>query len=164
MAKANLKPWIFDLQNECLDLEQLHKKQWGLLEKLTHRVAHEVPFYRDAWSLLQIDPREMKSVEDFQKLPCTHKSDLREAYPLKMASVPLSQIRRLHASSGTTGNPTVVAYTASDLKIWSELVARTLAAAGVKAGTILQNAYGYGIFTGGMGFHGGAERLGAGDH
>jgi len=122
------------------------------------RAAASVPFYRDR---LAEFATEVRSLEDLRRLPFTTKSDLRENYPFGLLAVPLKEVTRIHASSGTTGKPTVVAYTSNDVSLWTDLMARTYAAAGVTADDIVQNAYGYGLFTGGLGFHYGAERIGA---
>ena len=106
-------------------------------------------------------PRQIDSLDELKQLPFTVKDDLRASYPLGMLAVPREQLRRIHASSGTGGTPTVVAYTEADLDVWSRVMARCMAMAGVKPGMVVHNAYGYGLFTGGLGFHQGAERLGA---
>ncbi len=118
-------------------------------------------FYRRLYDQAGIRPDEIKSVDDIAKLPFVKKQDLRDTYPYGMFAVPLSQIVRLHASSGTTGKPTVTGYTYGDLELWSESLARSMYAAGVRKEDVIQNAYGYGLFTGGLGFHYAGERLGA---
>ena len=118
-------------------------------------------FYRRLYDQAGIRPDEIKSVDDIAKLPFVKKQDLRDTYPYGMFAVPLSQIVRLHASSGTTGKPTVTGYTYEDLELWSESLARSMYAAGVRKEDVIQNAYGYGLFTGGLGFHYAGERLGA---
>ncbi len=118
-------------------------------------------FYRRLYDQAGVRPDEIKSVDDIAKLPFVKKQDLRDTYPYGMFAVPLSQIVRLHASSGTTGKPTVTGYTYGDLELWSESLARSMYAAGVRKEDVIQNAYGYGLFTGGLGFHYAGERLGA---
>jgi phenylacetate-CoA ligase len=125
------------------------------------RLAQTVPFYRETLRAAGITADSIRSVEDLTRLPFTTKDDLRDQYPFGLVAVPMHEVIRVHASSGTTGKPTVVAYTRNDLRLWSELMARTYATAGVTAEDIVHNAYGYGLFTGGLGFHDGAERLGA---
>jgi phenylacetate-CoA ligase len=120
-----------------------------------------VPFYRRKFDELGIDPEDIKSLDDLKRLPFTTKEDMRENYPYGMFAVPLREIVRIHASSGTTGMPTVVGYTKGDLKTWSNLVARILAAGGVTKDDVIQISFGYGLFTGGFGIHYGAERIGA---
>ena len=132
-------------------------------KNLRHQVAYlyeKVPFYRRKLDIIGIKPADIKGVQDLYKLPFTKKSDLRDTYPFGLVAVPQDKINRIHCSSGTTGKPTVVAYTKKDLAIFSEVNARSLVASGCQPGWKLQNAYGYGLFTGGLGLHGGAERLG----
>jgi phenylacetate-CoA ligase len=106
-----------------------------------------------------VTPAQLGSLADIVRFPFTAKADLRDNYPFGLFAVPREQVLRLHASSGTTGKPTVVGYTKGDLDLWADLMARTLACVGARPGDIVHNAYGYGLFTGGLGFHGGAERL-----
>lgn len=131
------------------------------LVKVVDRVYHNVEFYRKKMQELGIEPGDIKGTEDLHKLPYTTKNDLRDTYPFGLFAVPRSEIVRIHASSGTTGKATVVGYTRRDLEIWSECVARALTQAGVTREDTIQVAYGYGLFTGGLGAHGGAEKLGA---
>jgi len=134
---------------------QLERLQW------TVRHAYEnVPLYTKKFDEAGVKPEDIQSLDDVQKLPFTTKADLRETYPFGMFAVPMEQVRRIHASSGTTGRPTVVGYTQNDLDNWADLIARSLYAAGVKPGWKVHNAYGYGLFTGGLGAHAGIERLG----
>ncbi len=126
-----------------------------------HRVYHNVPAYWQKMKQINLLPEDIKSVDDLSKLPYTTKQDLRDNYPFEMFAVPLSDIVRIHASSGTTGKPTVVGYTKNDLDIWSEVVARTLTSAGAHLHDIVHVAYGYGLFTGGLGLHYGSEKIGA---
>ena len=134
---------------------QLKRLQWSL------RHAYEnVPHYRGSFDAAGVHPRDLKELGDLHRFPFTTKQDLRANYPFGMFAVPRERIVRIHASSGTTGKPTVVGYTAADIDTWSQLVARSIRAAGGRAGDIVHNAYGYGLFTGGLGTHYGAERLG----
>ena len=135
---------------------QLERMKWSL------RHAYDnVPLYRAKFDAAGVHPDDLHSLADLAKFPFTVKQDLRDSYPFGMFAVPRAQIARLHASSGTTGQPTVVGYTAADLSMWADVVARCLRASGLRRGDVLHNAYGYGLFTGGLGIHGGAERLGA---
>ncbi|WP_206683984.1 phenylacetate--CoA ligase family protein [Pontibacter beigongshangensis] len=138
----------------------MRKLQNERLRNLMHYVYERVPFYRQQFDRHGIQPSQIKGVDDLPLLPFTHKQDLRNNYPFGLLAVPRQEITRVHCSSGTTGKPTTVAYTAGDIGIFSEVVARSLAAAGCKPGMMLQNAYGYGLFTGGLGLHFGAEKLG----
>jgi phenylacetate-CoA ligase len=130
------------------------------LRDTLHRVYENVPHYRKAFDARGVHPGDLKELKDLAKFPFTTKKDLRDNYPFGMFAVPQSQVSRIHASSGTTGKPTVVGYTASDISHWADLVARSIRAAGGRAGDMLHVAYGYGLFTGGLGAHYGAERLG----
>ncbi len=152
---------IWNESRECMDREELRKLQSARLVKTVDRVYHNVPFYRKKMQELGLEPGDIKGLDDLEKLPFTTKDDLRDNYPFGLFAVPQSQIVRIHASSGTTGKATVVGYTRKDLEIWSECVARALTMAGVTKDDIIQVAYGYGLFTGGLGAHGGAEKLGA---
>jgi phenylacetate-CoA ligase len=124
-------------------------------------VYHNVPFYRTSFDTHKLTPASVKSLADLQQLPFTTKQDMRDSYPYALFAAPLEEIVRIHASSGTTGKPTVVGYTKKDIENWADLMARTLVTAGAHKGDIIHNAYGYGLFTGGLGVHNGAERLGA---
>lgn len=146
---------------ETMDRMELEKIQSERLLRTIERVYHNVPYYRNQMQKLNLMPEDIKGIEDLNKLPFTTKDDLRENYPYGFFAVPLSEIIRVHASSGTTGKPTVVGYTRKDLGIWSELMARTLMSGGASKNSVIQVAYGYGLFTGGLGVHYGAERLGA---
>lgn len=141
--------------------EQMRALQGERLHKTVERVYHNTPFYRDKMQQLGLTPDDIRSVDDIVKLPFTTKEDLRENYPYGLFAVPMSQIVRLHASSGTTGLPTVVGYTRKDLSIWTEMVARCLGAFGNDQSDIFSVAYGYGLFTGGLGMHYGVESVGA---
>ncbi len=140
------------------DLEQLRLER---LESTLNRVYMNVPFYRRRFDELGIDIEDIRSLDDIRRLPFTTKDDLRDHYPYGMFAVPLREVVRIHASSGTTGMSTVVGYTKNDLKTWSNLVARVLAAGGITKDDVIQIAFGYGLFTGGFGLHYGAERIGA---
>jgi phenylacetate-CoA ligase len=152
---------IRDVEHEAMPREDLEALQLKRLQAVVERVYHLVPFYRRRLDELGVKPEQIRSLADLKLLPFTTKQDLRDNYPFGMFAVPMDQVVRIHASSGTTGKSTPVAYTQRDLETWSELMARTLAAAGTHRGDIVHNAYGYGLFTGGLGFHYGAERLGA---
>ncbi len=151
---------IFD-ENELIGESDLKKIQLERLQSTVERVYENVSFYKKAFGKLGIKPKDIKSLEDLKNLPFTVKQDLRDNYPYKMFTVPMEQIVRIHASSGTTGSPTVCGYTRNDIKTWAKLMARVFASAGLNSNDIIQNAYGYGLFTGGLGAHYGAEELGA---
>ena len=144
-----------------MDRKKLEELQSQQLVKTIERVYYNVPYYRNLMQEKGIMPEDIKGLEDLSKLPFTTKDDLRNNYPYGLFAVPLSEIVRIHASSGTTGKPTVVGYTREDITTWSELMARTLACGGASKHSVIQVAYGYGLFTGGLGVHYGAERLGA---
>ncbi len=152
---------IWDVPHETMPRADLQALQLQRLQAQVARVYEKVPFYRQKLMEQGLTPQAIRSYEDLYKLPFTYKRDFRDNYPFGLTAVPKEQIVRLHASSGTTGKPTVVAYTASDIDTWSEVMARTLTAAGVTKNDVVHNAYGYGLFTGGLGFHYGAERVGA---
>lgn len=152
---------IFNVDKETLPREEMRQLQLSRLKHQCERVYANVPFYRKAFDDMGISPSEINSLDDLTKLPFTEKQDLRNSYPYQLFAVPKDTVVRLHASSGTTGRATVVGYTKRDLDYWSELMARSLAAAGLTAQDFIHNAYGYGLFTGGLGAHYGAERLGA---
>lgn len=151
---------MYNKEIETLPLEKLRKLQSERLVNLVNRVYKTVPFYKNKFDELGIDVSSIKSIDDIHKLPFTKKTDLRDQYPFGFLTVPESQLARIHCSSGTTGKPTVVAYTKKDLDIFTEVVARSLAAGGAKPGMKMHNSYGYGLFTGGIGIHYGAEKLG----
>lgn len=152
---------MFNIEFETLPREALEAIQLRRLQATLERVYATVPFYRQKFQEAKVAPSDIKSLEDLRRLPFTYKKDLRDNYPFGMFAVPMESVVRIHASSGTTGKPTVVGYTARDIAMWSELMARALAAGGASRGDIIHNAYGYGLFTGGLGVHYGAERLGA---
>lgn len=146
---------------ECMDREQMRTLQTNKLIATVKRVYENVPFYKKAFDEKGVRPEDIKSVDDVRLLPFTVKQDLRDNYPFGLFAVPSSEICRVHASSGTTGKPTVVGYTARDIQSWSQLMARTFTYAGGCRDSVIQVAYGYGLFTGGLGAHYGAEALGA---
>jgi len=146
---------------ERIAREELEMLQLDRLRDVVHRVYERVPFYRERLDEARVKPHSIRSLEDIRRLPFTEKANLRDHYPFRLLAVPLREVVRLHASSGTTGKPSVVAYTRGDLEVWTEVMARTLAGGGVGPADVVHNAYGYGLFTGGLGFHYGAERLGA---
>jgi phenylacetate-CoA ligase len=152
---------IWNKTFECMTREEMHECQSRRLIETVQRVYHNVPAYREKMQQKHIVPEDIKSIDDLHKLPFTTKQDLRDNYPFGLFAVPMSEIVRVHASSGTTGKPTVVGYTRKDLAIWSEVVARTLTSAGAHHHDIVQVAYGYGLFTGGLGLHYGSEKIGA---
>lgn len=152
---------IWNETKECMSRDELTALQSSRLKKLVDYVYHNVDFYRKKMQAIGLMPGDIKGVEDIVKLPFTTKDDLRDNYPFGLFAVPQSQIVRVHASSGTTGKATVVGYTRYDLDIWSECVARCFTMAGISKEDIVQIAYGYGLFTGGLGAHGGAEKIGA---
>lgn len=144
------------LPRNFLEEIQLHR-----LQKMVQRVYENVPFYRQKMDEQKVRPEHIRSLKDIKNLPFTVKTDLRDTYPFGLFASPMNEIVRLHASSGTTGKPIVVAYTKEDIDVWCNAMVRSLSACGVDRGDIVQNAYGYGLFTGGLGFHYGAETLGA---
>ncbi|MEU9751548.1 phenylacetate--CoA ligase PaaK [Streptomyces althioticus] len=145
---------------ERLDLDGLRALQRERLRNSLRHAYENVPFYRESFDQAGVHPDDCRSLSDLSRFPFTTKADLRAHYPYGMFAVPRERIRRLHASSGTTGRPTVVGYTENDLSMWADMVARSLRAAGARPGDIAHIAYGYGLFTGGLGAHYGAERLG----
>lgn len=152
---------IWNQNKECMSRDQMHDLQGKRLQKLVKKVYHSTPFYRRKMQEMDLTPGDIRTIEDIVKLPFTTKQDLRDNYPYGMFAVPNSEIVRIHASSGTTGNPTIVGYTRNDLEIWQECMARCLAAYGLTSNDVFSISYGYGLFTGGLGAHYGAEFLGA---
>lgn len=152
--KSSLEPIEIASRDEITAL-QLSRMRWSLNHAYTN-----VPHYKAAFDAAHIHPDDLHSLSDLSKFPFTVKQDLRDNYPFGMFAVPQDKITRIHASSGTTGQPTVVGYTAKDIDTWATVLARSLRASGVKPGDMLHNAYGYGLFTGGLGAHYGAEKLG----
>ena len=152
---------IWNEEYETLSREKLEVLQLRRLQDLVERVYFRVKPYRDMMDEAGVKPENIKTLADINKLPFTTKDFLRDNYPFGLFTVPLEQVVRVHASSGTTGKPTVVGYTKRDIETWAEVMARSLACAGVERGDVVHNAYGYGLFTGGLGAHYGAENLGA---
>jgi phenylacetate-CoA ligase len=152
---------IYNIEIETLPREALEAIQLRRLKETVERVYAAVPFYRRKFDEAGVAPSDIKCLKDLERLPFTTKADLRDNYPYGMFAVPMDNVVRIQASSGTTGKSTVVGYTARDIRTWSELMARGLAAGGTTRGDIIHNAFGYGLFTGGLGVHYGAERLGA---
>lgn len=146
---------------ETMDAEALKKLQGERLREAVERVYRNMPHYAEKMKRAGVTPDDIKGVEDLVKLPFTYKQDLRDNYPFGLFTVPMEQVVRIHASSGTTGKMTVVGYTQHDIEIWSECMARSLTNVGVTKNDIVHVAYGYGLFTGGLGFHYGAEKIGA---
>ncbi|HEX6156475.1 MAG TPA: phenylacetate--CoA ligase [Burkholderiales bacterium] len=151
--------FFFEREAETLPRAALERLQLRRLRATVKDACARVPLHRNRMQSLGIAPRDIRSLEDLQKLPFTLKSDLRDHYPFGLFARPRASLVRIHASSGTTGRPTVVGYTRQDIATWARLMARSLACAGVRAGDVVHNAYGYGLFTGGLGAHYGAERL-----
>ncbi len=151
----------FNEEFETLPRPALEALQLTRLRNVLERVYANVPFYRTSLDAAGVRPADVTSLADLHRLPFTTKQDMRDSYPYGLFAAPLEEIVRIHASSGTTGKPTVVGYTRKDIENWSELMARSFVAAGAHRGDIIHNAYGYGLFTGGLGAHYGAERLGA---
>ncbi len=156
-----LRPQTFELDPieispvEVIRDLQLHRLKWSL-----RHAYQNVPHYTRAFDALGVKPDDLQTLADLAKFPFTAKADLRANYPFGMFAVPRADVARIHASSGTTGKPTVVGYTKRDLETWADLIARSLRASGARRGMLLHNAYGYGLFTGGLGLHAGAERMG----
>ena len=146
---------------DYVPLQQLRELQTRRLKSVVARAYQNVAFYRRRMDELGVTPDDIQSIDDVARLPFTVKTDLRDEYPFGLFAAPMDQIVRLHASSGTTGKPIVAAYTQQDLDVWQEVMVRSLAAIGLHKGDVVQNSYGYGLFTGGLGAHYGAEALGA---
>ncbi|GBC60509.1 phenylacetate--CoA ligase [Desulfonema ishimotonii] len=152
---------IYDIEYETMPREAMESIQLRRLQVTVERAWATVPFYRKKFGEAGVRPSDIKTLDDLKRLPFTTKQDLRDNYPFGMFAVPMDNVVRIHASSGTTGQPTVVGYTARDVQTWATLMARALVAGGASQGDIIHNAYGYGLFTGGLGAHYGAEKLGA---
>ena len=152
---------IWNPNKESMSREQMRELQGKRLHKVVDYVYHNVPFYRHKLQEMDLTPEDITSIDDIVKLPFTTKQDLRDNYPTGLQAAPMSEVIRFHASSGTTGNPTIVGYTRKDVEIWSECMARCLTAYGVTRDDVFSVAYGYGLFTGGLGVHYGVERMGA---
>ena len=152
---------FWDKEHECMPLEEMQKFQLKSLQETVKWVRERIPFYKNKFQDMGLEPGDIKSLEDLAKLPFTVKTDLRDNYPFGLCAVPMNELVRIHASSGTTGKPITGPYTAEDLDQWAECMARNLYAAGIRSSDICQNAYGMGLFTGGLGFHQGANKIGA---
>jgi len=152
---------IWNRHFECMDRDELKRVQSERLVETVERVYFNVPYYRHKMQEAGLGPEKIRSIDDLDKLPYTTKQDLRDNYPFGLFAVPMSEIVRIHASSGTTGKSTVVGYTRNDISTWSEVMARTLTSAGANRNDFIQIAYGYGLFTGGLGLHYGGEKIGA---
>src|SRR5574344_2162967 len=152
---------IWNENKECMSREDMRALQGRRLHKIVDYVYHNVPFYRKKLQEMDLRPDDINTIDDIVKLPFTTKKDLRDNYPFNLQAAPRSEIVRIHASTGTTGQPTIVGYTRKDIGIWSECMSRCLTAYGVTRDDIFSVAYGYGLFTGGLGAHYGVENLGA---
>lgn len=152
---------IWNPNKECMPAEQRRELQGKRLHKIVEYVYHNVPFYRNKMQDMDVTPDDISTIDDIVLLPFTTKKDLRDNYPFGLQAAPQSEIIRIHASSGTTGNPTIVGYTRKDIGVWSECMARCLTSYGITREDIFSVAYGYGLFTGGLGVHYGVEKLGA---
>jgi phenylacetate-CoA ligase len=152
---------IWNPNKECMSRDEMSALQGKRLHKIVKYVYHNVPFYRHKLQAMDITPDDIQTIDDITKLPFTTKKDLRDNYPFNLQAAPPSEIIRIHASSGTTGNPTIVGYTRKDIGVWSECMARCLTAYGVGRNDIFSVSYGYGLFTGGLGAHNGVEMVGA---
>ena len=152
---------IWNENKESMSREELRELQGRRLHKTVEYVYHNTPFYRRKLQEMDITPDDIVSIDDISRLPFTVKHDLRDNYPFGLQAAPTSEIIRIHASSGTTGSPTIVGYTRKDIGVWSECMARCLSAFGINRGDIFSVAYGYGLFTGGLGVHYGVEQVGA---
>ncbi len=160
MTQSAPSATIWDPQHECLDRPALEAIQLERLRNMVGHLRRNVPYYRQRLDEAGVHEDSIQSLADVRRIPFTTKQDLRDHYPYGLLATPLSEVARLHASTGTTGNPTVVAYTRRDLETWADLVARFLYAAGVRSHDIAHIAFGYGLFTGGFGLHYGMERVG----
>ena len=152
---------IWNRHFECMDRDGIRHVQSERLRETVERVYFNVPYFRNKMQEAGLGPESIQTIDDIVKLPFTSKQDLRDNYPFGLFAVPMSEIVRVHASSGTTGKPTVVGYTRNDISTWSEVMARTLTSAGANRNDFIQVAYGYGLFTGGLGLHYGGEKIGA---
>ncbi|MCR4740126.1 MAG: phenylacetate--CoA ligase, partial [Lachnospiraceae bacterium] len=152
---------IWNESKECMSRDEICVLQSKRLHTLVSRVYHNVEFYRKKMQDIGIEPSDIQSIDDIEKLPFTTYEDLRENYPYGLLAVPRSEIVRVQASSGTTGKPKLLCYTRHDIDIWAECVTRAMTMAGITKNDIIQVGYGYGLFTGGLGAHYGAENLGA---
>lgn len=152
---------IWNEQYEAMPIEERRRLQFERLARVLNDVYENIPFYRDSFDTEGIKPSDFKQLSDISKFPTTSKFDLRDHYPFGLFAKPLEEIQRLHASSGTTGKPIVAGYTGNDIDTWAEVMARTLACGDCTRTDVVQNGYGYGLFTGGLGVHYGAEKIGA---
>jgi phenylacetate-CoA ligase len=152
---------IWDERTECMSQRELEDLQLERLKRIVKYAYDNVPFYKKRFKEAKVKPEHIKSLKDIQLLPFTEKADLREGYPFGMFAVPKSDIVEVHTSSGTTGKPVVAGYTRNDIELWSDAMARALTMAGASRDSIIQNCYGYGLFTGGLGVHYGAHKIGA---
>lgn len=152
---------FWNKEAECMDEERLRELQLYRLKEVVKRVYERVPFYRRRFEEVGLKPEDIRSLEDIKYLPFTSKMDMRETYPFGLLAVPLFEIVEIHTSSGTTGKPVVAGYTRGDIKTWAEVMARCLTMVGATKEDVIQVAYGYGLFTGGLGFHYGAQKIGA---
>src|SRR3972149_5794307 len=151
---------IWNPEAETMPRPELDKLQAARLREVVERVEAKVPFYQQKFKEAGVTSADIRSLDDLRRLPFTEKSDLRDHYPFGFFTVPLEQVVRIHASSGTTGKPTVGGYTREDLDLWAEVMARTVSCAGITAKDVVHNAYGYGFVTRGVGLHPGAEKGG----
>lgn len=151
----------WDQEQECMPRQQLDSIQLRRLRETINRVYAFVPAYKEKMDQAGVKPDDINSLQDLKKLPFTTKQDLRNNYPFGLFALPMSEVVRIHSSSGTTGKPTVVGYSKKDVDTWAELMARALVSAGANRHSVIQNSYGYGLFTGGLGVHYGAEKVGA---
>ncbi len=158
---AEKKYPIWNEEMETMPRQELQNVQLKRMQKTMERVYHKVPLYKKLFDDAGVKPADLKSLEDLAKFPFTVKQDLRDNYPFGPFAMPLDEVTQIHATSGTTGKMTVTGYTENDMKVWAEVMARVYAAGGTKKGDIVHNAYGYGLFTGGLGFHLGAHEVGA---
>lgn len=152
---------IWNEKYECMSRKELEELQLNRLKAIIQKVYDRVPFYKESFDKAGVKPSDIKTLKDINKIPFISKKDLRDNYPFRLFAEPMSDIVRLHSSSGTTGKPVVAGYTKNDIGTWAELIARSLVCAGATSKDIIQNAYGYGLFTGGLGIHYGGERMGA---
>ncbi len=152
---------IWNEERETMTDSKKKELQSELLRDLVKRVYDRIPFYKKKMDEMGVKPSDIKSIEDITKLPFTTKNDLRDNYPFGMFAVPMNEVVEIHTSSGTTGKPVVGGYTKNDIELWSEVMARCMAASGTTKDDVVQNAYGYGLFTGGLGVHYGARKIGA---
>lgn len=152
---------IWNSEAECMSAEDTRELQLKRLQDVVKRAYENVPYYQKRFAEFNVEPEDIETLEDIEKLPFTTKTDLRDAYPFGMFAVPQDEIVEVHTTSGTTGKPTVSGYTRKDLDIWGEVMARALTMTGAKKSDRVQNSYGYGLFTGGMGAHYGGQKIGA---